>query len=330
MKMFRERKKLPIGVVVVAALVLVVVGVLRVNTLIALYGRHYDAIFAEAGGLAAGSPVVVSGVKVGRVDTVRLAQRGVDIHFALTNSHVTLGDQTRADIKVSTILGEKALVLTSAGGGSLKSGQTIPVSRTTSPYDVTTALSQLTTDAGQIDIGQVSRALDTVSSTLTASAPELHDALNGVSRLSQSVASRDTELQTLLGHANQFSKILSDRGTTIAAMVAHGNSLMSELVARRQVITDLLTKVTVLATQLSGLVDDNEKQLRPTLDALNKVIALLLKNKDNLDKTIVGASHYVTTFGESVSSGPFFEAILGNLLPSNLLPGLRTATQGGQ
>lgn len=329
MKMFRERNKLPIGAVVVALIVLVLVAVLRVNTLVALYGRHYDAVFTEAGGLQAGSSVIVSGVKVGRVDSVKLAPKGVDVRFALTNGHVSLGDATRADIKVNTILGEKALVLTSKGGGSLASGDTIPVSRTTAPYDVTTALSQLTTETGQIDISEVSQALDTVSSTLSASAPQLHDALTGVSRLSETVASRDGELQTLLAHANQFSAILADRGTTIASLVSDGNQLMSSLVDRRQVITDLLSKVTAMATQLSGLVDDNEAQLRPTLAALNQVIALLEKNKDNLDKTIVGASHYVTTFGESVSSGPFFEAILGNLLPANLVPDLQTVTKGG-
>src|SRR4051794_34846500 len=189
MKMFRERDPLPMGLGLVVGLVLVIVLVLNINNVVGVFGRHYSAEIAEAGGITQGDPVRVSGLKVGRVGAVKLGGKGVVVEFTISNGDVHLGSRTSAAIEVATVLGDKALVLKSAGAGELHGR--IPMSRTTSPYDVSEALSQLTEETGKIDINQLAKALNTVSSTLDGVTPEFRAAITGIGRLSETIGSRD-------------------------------------------------------------------------------------------------------------------------------------------
>ena len=82
---------------------------------------------------------------------------------------------------------------------------------------------------------------------------------------------------------------------------------------RSQAISELITNVSSISKQLTGVVNDNQEQMRPTLDKLNSVVALLQKNKDNLAKALDGLAPYATTLGEAVGSGPYFQAYVQNL-----------------
>jgi phospholipid/cholesterol/gamma-HCH transport system substrate-binding protein len=326
-KSFRERNPIPLGVQAVVVVALVVTFVLNINTIIGLFGRHYSAELSEAAGLKQGDPVQVSGLKVGRVSSVMLGGKGVIAEFSLTNKDIHLGSKTSAAVQVATVLGDKALVLTSVGGGELDGR--IPLSRTTSPYDVNDALSNLTTETGDIDIKQVATALSTVSSTLDGATPELQAAIGGVGRLAQTIGSRDATLRSLLAHADDFSKVLADRSKDLTTLVHDGNLLFAELLQRRNDIDSLLSNVSSMAAQLTALVDENAKIIGPALHQLDGVIAILRKNKANIDKSLRGLSVYATGLGEVVASGPFFTAYLQNVLPGNLLaPQLSSGAAG--
>lgn len=318
MKMFRERDPLPMGIGAVVGVVLVVLLVLNMNSVLAAFGQHYSAEFAEAGGLKEGDSVRVSGLDVGRVSSVKLGGKGVVVEFTLNNGDIKLGSETRAAVEVATVLGDKSLVLTSAGSGSLE--KRIPLSRTKSPYDVSEALSDLTVETGRIDIEQVTQALTSVTSTVNGVTPELRSAITGIGRLSSTIGTRDATLRALLTHANSFSKVLADRSDDLVSVVRDGNLLFAELLKRRNDINTLLSNVSSMSVQLSALVDENQAVITPALDQLNGVIATLQSNKDNLDKSLRGLAVYATGLGEVVGSGQFFTAYLQNLIPGNFFP----------
>jgi len=94
---------------------------------------RYHAVFAEAGGIALGNDVTVSGIKVGTVSSIGLDNGDALIGFTIDTKY-PLGSDTSAHIRTGTLLGERVLVLDSAGDGSLAPNSTIPISRTSSPY----------------------------------------------------------------------------------------------------------------------------------------------------------------------------------------------------
>src|SRR5690606_22877432 len=88
-----------------------------------------------------------------------------------------------------------------------------------------------------------------------------------------------------------------------------------EVKARRAVIHQLLVNSVYLSTQLTRLIDENEKQIKPALKHLAAVVAILQKNQNNIDKSITSLATFVKLFGNVVSTGRWFDAYIQNLVP---------------
>lgn len=308
----RERNPVQIGVIgIVVAAALVLAGLQYDRLPFIAGGLRYDAYFADAGGLLTGDWVTVAGVNVGKVENVELDGTDVRVRFSLQEG-VELGDSTRADIKTNTILGRKSLEVTPEGSDTMPVGSAIPLERTNSPYSLNDALGDLTTTVSELDTDQFNDALNATSDALADTPPELRTALDGISRLSRSLNSRDESLQELLSRAESVTGILADRSDQINALIVDGNDLLGELDRRRTAISELITNVSAVSRQLTGLVQDNEQQMKPTLDKLNATVDILQRNKDNIGRALDGLGPYATALGEAVSSGPFFMAYVAN------------------
>ncbi|MFC9789378.1 MCE family protein [Rhodococcus sp. NPDC127528] len=298
-----------IGIVVAASLVL---AGLQYDKLPFLSGgARYQAYFEDAGGLLTGDYVTVAGVNVGKVDKVDLDDQKVLVTFSM-NEGIGLGDSTRADIKTNTILGRKSLQVTPEGSGAMRAGGVIPLDRTNSPYSLNDALGDLTNTVSELNTKQLNDSLNAMSGALANTPPELRSALDGISRLSQSINNRDQSVRDLLSRAESVTKILADRSGQINSLIVDGNQLLGELDRRRAAISQLITNISYVSRQLTGLVQDNEQQMKPTLDKLNSVVGILQKNKDNIGKALDGLGPYATALGETVGSGPFFMAYVAN------------------
>ncbi len=125
-------------------------------------GATYTAYFADAGGLIPGDDVEVAGIRSGRVEDVSLDGAKVLVRFTL-DEKIVLGDKTTAQIKTNTVLGRKSLGVNPAGSGALRTDDTIPLERTTSPYSLNDALSELTGTVQELDLDRVNQTLDVLS-----------------------------------------------------------------------------------------------------------------------------------------------------------------------
>jgi phospholipid/cholesterol/gamma-HCH transport system substrate-binding protein len=317
------------GIVGTTALVLVVLAALNINKL-PLIGNsdvlHVE--FEEAGGLKSGDAVMISGAQVGKVRDIHLTGDHVTADIVITDGDVELGDRTEARIVTMTLLGRAAVALEPRGSGELGAGDSIPLERTSSPYNLTSTLNQLTETSQAIDKQQLAEALEQASSTLSASSPALAPALDGVTALSTAVSANDDELRSLLDRADRVTGLLASRDRQIASLLGAGRSLLSELDARHEVIVDLLHSARGLASQLRLMLRDTDYVLGPALEELDGVIDVLNRNKENLQASITGLRGYATAFGEAVSSGPWFDAYIQNLTsPASMAPIISEVTQ---
>ena len=312
-KPLAERNRLAVGVVGIAVVIAVVVAAFSYDKIPFVKGTSdHSAYFAEAGGIKPGSDVRVSGLSVGRVSDVKLDGTRVLVTFTVRND-VELGDRTEAAIKAETVLGTKMLELTPRGDGRLAGA--IPLERTTSPYDLPTALGDLTTTISGLDTTQLSESLTTLADTFSETPPELRTALEGVSRFSDTLNARDAQLRNLLADANKVTAVLGKRSDQVAKLVLNANLLLGEVLTQRQSIDALMDNLTSVSHQISGLVDDNRTQLKPVLDKLNGVLEILDNRKQELRRTLYLLRRYAMSFGEVLGAGPFFKASLVNLAP---------------
>lgn len=297
---------------------------------------HYQAVFAEVGGLTAGADVKIAGVEVGTVTAVSLSRGDALVDFTV-ESGVTVGDQSTAHIRTGTLLGERVMTIESFGAATMPPRGVIPLERSSSPYSLTEAVTELTQNTSDTDFAALNQSLDTLSSTIDQIAPQLGPTFDGLTRLSTVINGRNEKVGELLAHARDVTGILAERSDQLNTLLLNGNDLMAILVERRQAIVNLLNDTSALALQLRGIVADNEAELAPTLEKLNSVTAMLEQNRDNINKALPGLAKYQITVGETVANGPGYNALVANLdLAQTLQPfadymlGFRRGTDAGQ
>jgi phospholipid/cholesterol/gamma-HCH transport system substrate-binding protein len=291
-------------------------------------GTTYTAYFAEAGGLQPGNEVRIAGVVVGHVTGVSLD--GAKVAVTFQEKGAWLGNDTTAAIKIKTLLGDKYLALDPQGTAPLNPAQPIPLSRTTSPYDVQQAFSDLGQQLGQIDTAQLARSLQVLSDAFASTPPYVRSALSGLADLSSSVASRQAQVSSVLAQTRSVTGMLAGEDAQFQALLGDGNLLLSELQQREAAISSLLTATQALAAQLSGLVDDDQATLGPALRALDQVTNVLQQNQANLAQAIALAGPYYRLLGNALGNGRWFDVYLCGLIPSSDLPAGTGPAQGCQ
>lgn len=320
-----------IGVIVILVLTL---GSFQLDSLpVVGAGPKYEAHFSEAAGLASGNEVRVAGVKVGVVTDVELDGDKVLVGFRAKDAW--LGDDTRASIQVKTVLGQKYLALSPAGTGELDRSEPIPLERTVAPYDVVTAFSSAAETLDGIDDAKLAESLDTLTDAMQATPEEFRSAVDGVSRLSQTISSRDAELRQLLEATRTSSEILAERNDDFRRLIIGTGQLLAELNERSETLKLVLASTRGLSSELRLLVGENEAEFGPTLDSLDSALEVLTDHEDQVKKSIHNLAPFYRLYANMMGTGRWFDSVVTNLIPPGVpeppfYPGARTpARQSG-
>ncbi|MGJ0117854.1 MCE family protein [Williamsia sp. MIQD14] len=277
-------------------------------------GTVYKADFTEAAGLKPRDEVRVAGVKVGTVQSVDIVDNKVQVAFGVGDTWV--GDQTSASIQIKTVLGQKYLAIEPRGDKLADPGKTI--TQTTSPYDVIEAFNDASENIQEIDTDQLATSFRTLSAAFSGTPAELGGSLDGLTRLSTTIASRDQEVRKLLDATKGTSKILADRNQEFTRLIAGAGDLLSELNTRQSAISRLLSSTSQLSTTLTGIVRDNEKQIGPALESLKGVTDLLQKQDQNLRDSITNLAPFYRLYANVLGNGRWFDSVITNILPPGL------------
>ncbi len=312
---FRERNPVIIGAISIAVLVALLLASFKASALPIIGGGDvYKAAFSEAGGLKVNDEVRIAGVRVGKVEDIELAGDHVLVTFRV-DGDAEFGQESRAAIKVKTLLGSMFLAVEPAGQGQMDEGYEIPVERTQSPFDVVEAFSGLAETSEQIDTDQLAESLTTLADLSRNTPEEFRAALSGVSALSSNIAAKNEKIGELLGNLEKVSGVLDERDQDIVALMRDADVLFRALVKRRESIHRLLLATTQLSKELTALVRDSRADLKPALDNLENVVQVLNKNEDNLDNSLRLMAPFYRVFANTLGNGPWFDTYIQNMPP---------------
>lgn len=313
---FRERNPVKVGAASILVLLLLLIAAYKADSLPLIGGgTTYHALLSDASGLKSGDPVLIAGVRVGKVTGLDIKGNHVDVSFKVkTDSR--FGNQTGAAVKVKTLLGQMDLALEPAGPGQLSSGATIPADRTQSAYNVVQAFSGLAQRAQNIDMPQLKKSLNTLADSVKGTPKAFQSALRGVSALSNNIADRDHQLNTLLGNLRNVSGVLANHNQDVVGLMRNTDVLMRALLARRAAVHRLLVATSTLSGQLNALIDQSRADLKPALSNLQGVVNLLLKNQNNLDNALRLMAPFYRVFTNTLGNGPWFDNWISNLPPT--------------
>jgi phospholipid/cholesterol/gamma-HCH transport system substrate-binding protein len=298
MKSFQERNPLIIGAIGLTLSVAVALGAVNYDKLPGLsVGKEYSAYFAEAGGLLSGADVRVSGFAAGKVEDITLDDSRVLVTFKVDDD-IRLGERSEAAVKTRSALGSKILEITPRGDGRL-SGP-IPLERTTPAYQLPDAIGDLTTAISGLDTNQLSDSLKMLSETFADTPPDVRAAVEGVGRFTQTLDERDAQLRSLLSNANKATAVLSERSDQIVTLVRDTNALLAALRSESASLDQIFNNISAVSQQLKGFIAENRTQLKPALDKLNGVLAIVDNHKEQVKLALQGLNRYALGLGESV------------------------------
>jgi phospholipid/cholesterol/gamma-HCH transport system substrate-binding protein len=243
--------------------------------------------------------------------TIDTARNLVKATFTVKDGFV--GDESTVDVKLKTLLGAKYLNINSIGKESQDSHKAIPITRTTTPFDIYPAFSQLTNTINELDTKSLGESFQVLADDFRGTPGEVRPVIDGLSRLSTTIASRDAALHELLARTNQVTGTLAQRDQDLTQLIRDGNLLLQELNARRDAIHALFINTQVLSEQLRGLVRDNQKTIGPLLNSLDQILTLLKNNEDSLDRGLSLLGPFYRVFNNVIGNGRWFDNYIQNL-----------------
>jgi phospholipid/cholesterol/gamma-HCH transport system substrate-binding protein len=175
------------------------------------------------------------------------------------------------------------------------------------------AFSELSQTTDQIDVPELSKALDTLAGVSSQTPEEFRGAIKGVSNLSRNLAARDDQINTLLVNLKKVSGVLNSRNQELVTLFKDSDVLFRAISERRDSIHRLLVSTQSISTQLRGLVKDTRADLLPTLKQLDVVTSMLRKNEGSIDEALRVFPAFTRVFANALGTGPWFDTYLGGL-----------------
>lgn len=226
---------------------------------------HYTASFSDVSGLVVGDDVRISGVQVGKVETVRLDGRSAKIDFSVLANH-NLYQDTNAAIRYQNLLGQRyvELIQPVRPGKRLMAGGVIPARQTIPSFDITKLFNGFrpifqTLDPAQFNLfGQ--NLLRIIQGDETGIGPFLRD----LDSISQLALDRQTVFKVLISNLGQISHDLGGKSQQLFHLIA--------------TLNDVLSRFTSQATEF-------REALNEELPALRNVVHLLQYSERIFDGT---------------------------------------------
>ncbi|WP_310963735.1 MlaD family protein [Nocardioides terrisoli] len=317
MKALANRDPFRLGLVTIAVGVVLGLGVLLISVI--PFGKStYTAVLEQSAGLRAKEDVQVSGVRVGEVRSVKLVGSAVHVTFTVDKG-IHLGSRTTAAVKVATLLGTHLLAVTPEGSGNLPH-DTIPISRTSVPFNLQDVLDQGTHRVEQLDSAKLAKLFSTMARELAPSTQQFGPALQGVVRLSDDVARRSDQFGALLKAARSVTGQLSASSGDLIGLMKQTDLVVSEVTARRAAIHRLLVEARRLAHNVNAVIGQTKADVHPALRALNGALAELHRQDGTLRHvldTMAPAVRYIANASGNAPYGDLHTYNNAGIIPPN-------------
>ncbi|MHB8262389.1 MAG: MCE family protein [Acidimicrobiales bacterium] len=302
MKPFTERSTRKMGIVVVA-MALVATGLI-VGFNRSIFQSHYviAARFGTAAGIHAGTPVVLAGVHVGSVSSVKLDGNSV-IASLDVDSGTVLPQHTDAAIQVQTLLGVLQVSLVPMRGwshplhsGALLTHTSIPVEF----YQLQNAAGGLLSKSNASALNSLIVQLSKLSAGKQA---EVAQIIAGLDKITTVVNARQSQVSQLIDAANTLAATVASRDSQLSSAISNMQVIMLGLSRESSTVRSLIANTEQVASETANLVGRNQPQLQSLLTHLHAVLSVVAAHQVDLAEAISYLDSSITGFASIGKAG---------------------------
>ncbi|OHU32939.1 MCE family protein [Mycobacteroides chelonae] len=272
-----SHNKTALGFIAIGLAVALVAALLGVKMLGVGY-RHYTAQFLQAASLRPGNIITVSGIPVGTVTSTKLAGDHIEAGLQVRDD-ITLGADTKAIIKITTILGSRYLEIRPGHHGVLPNN-TIDLAHSEVPYDLQSTLNDATSTFEQVDADKIASSLAVLGKQLDGLPGVVPQAMSNIHRLSSSIAVRRSQIGTLLSSVATVTNTLHQQQSGLGALVRQGRDLVGDFVARQAAFHAMIKGITEFTEFLRKVTVVDQTDVDDLLAELSTLTGMLAHHDD--------------------------------------------------
>jgi phospholipid/cholesterol/gamma-HCH transport system substrate-binding protein len=259
------------------------------------------AYFTKTIGLYNGNDVDVLGIKVGKIDSLKVQGTRVKVTMTL-NGKTKLPAGVQAVVVPPSLVSDRYIQLQPAytSGRELANDATLGLNRTAVPleYDqVFGNLNQLTTALGPKGAnskGALSRLVDVGSKNLNGNGAQLKSTLQEFSQAVSTLSGSRGNLFTTVRALQQFTTTLADHDGGVRKLNANLDRVGTQLAGERTDLGAALSSLSNALKLVDTFVAQNKNGITTDVKGLTSVSNVLVKEKEAITQVIDDAPEAVT------------------------------------
>lgn len=249
--------------------------------------NEYHANFTSISRLTSGQDVRISGIVVGKVQSIDLQDRYVRVTFDVDKRY-QLFTSTRAMVRYQDLVGNRYLEIV-AGPGELRKlppGGTIRSENTEPALDLDALLGGLKPVLKGLDAGKVNEISNAILAVLQGKGGTLADLLSSTSSFTQNLAARDQLVGEVIDNLNQVLGTVDSKSSQLDTSVDQLQQLVGTLAAGREPIAGAIGPLASAETDLTEMLSGSRRPLQAVIKELGPLATELDRRKNDIDEVI--------------------------------------------
>jgi phospholipid/cholesterol/gamma-HCH transport system substrate-binding protein len=246
--------------------------------------KSYSADFSDVSGLREGNMVRIAGVEVGKVKHIAVNDdASVRVDFTADQAAI-LTEGTRAEVRYDDLIGGRFLALVEGPGSPavLKSGQTIPVSRTQPALDLDSVTGGFRPLFRALQPDQVNDLSGQLLSAFQGEGPTIASFLARAATVSNTLADRDLLIGQVVDNLNVLLGTLGGQSDQLDKAVTSLSDLVHGLAQRKTDITNAVAYTNAATGTVADLLARVQEPARKVITETGRVSDVVLADQDYL------------------------------------------------
>ncbi|WP_068271837.1 MCE family protein [Aldersonia kunmingensis] len=278
--------------------------------------RTYSATFSDVLGLHGGDDVRISGVRVGRVESIKLdSNHDANVTFVVQDDQ-TLYSNTKALVRYQNLIGQRYLALAPGegqGGAPLESGGTIPLDNTEPSFDISALLNGFEPLFATLQPEQVNSLSNTLILALQGDNVSLSAFITQAAGLAVTVQQRDVILGDVIDNLGGVMAGLANRSTELETLIAQTRALIGGLYSQGQSLLNSTQLLAGATDAMANMFGEVQPEIQSTSDSTSLALNYLVANGAQLDQAAIDLPPVLTSVARISSTGAWANAYFCSL-----------------
>ncbi len=274
--------------------------------------KTYSAKFLDATSLNVGDDVRISGVRVGQIEELEIADHSVArIRFSL-DSQRRLPADVNAVIKYRNMVGQRYIALERGKGSTefLEPGAEIPLERTTPALDLTELFNGFKPLFQALSPKDVNQLSGEIVQVLQGEGGTVESLLAHTGSLTTTLAGRDKVIGDVITNLDTVLKTINGKGDALSTLVSTLRELVSGLAGDRTEIGEAVSGLADLTTATAGLLEQGRKPLKDSINGVGLLSEQLVKGKADIEQSLTVLPGKLNELGRISSYGSWMNFYL--------------------